>query len=252
MPDVRGINACIGGNNKQGSGTVHCGCVCSMWWSLENLRKNGFVPRRIIDVGAYEGQWTKLAWSVFPGAEVVMVEANARKRPVLAHVAQQCNGAVSLHIACVGARRTAEVSFFLMDSGGSSVLPENTTFPRVVTSIPMTTLDDLAAVEVNTPQLLKLDVQGYELEVLKGATQTLRHTEVVLLELSLLEYNSGSPLFAEVIGWMSKAGFMAYDICGYARRESDRALFQVDMLFVREGSSLRSNRRFWNLAPPET
>ena len=97
----------------------------------------------------------------------------------------------------------------------------------------MTTLDEVVGSVITSPQLLKLDVQGYEVEVLKGATRILAHTEVALLEVSLIEYNAGSPLFAEVIACMSNAGFAAYDICGYARRESDRALFQVDMLFVR-------------------
>jgi hypothetical protein len=93
--------------------------------------------------------------------------------------------------------------------------------------------------------LLKVDVQGYEIAVLQGGSQTLEGAEVLVLEVSLLEYNVGSPLFADVVDWMRNAGFFVYDICGYARRESDDALFQVDLMFVRENSVLRRRRPFW-------
>lgn len=128
MPNPNNFEAPTDSSNDLGPVRAPSGCMCSMWWSLDNLRKNGFVPSGIIDVGAYEGQWTKLAQTVFPRAKVVMVEANPQKRSMLADVAKQSNGVVTYHVACVGARPATEALFFVMDSGGSSVLPENTTF----------------------------------------------------------------------------------------------------------------------------
>ena len=93
---------------------------------------------------------------------------------------------------------------------------------------------------------MKLDVQGYELEVLAGAPETLARTEVILSEVSLLEYNEGQPLMADVIAYLGQRDFVPFDICGGLRRSSDLALFQTDMIFVRRDSSLREKRKFWS------
>jgi hypothetical protein len=110
----------------------------------------------------------------------------------------------------------------------------------------MDTLDSLIdSAALQAPLLLKLDVQGFELEVLKGGRRTLKLSEVVIMEVSLLPYNDGAPSFADVVGFMNEEGFVAFDFCGQFRRESDHALFQTDVVFVRRESNLRAQRKFW-------
>ena len=128
---------------------------------------------------------------------------------------------------------------------GSSVLAERSSTQRNELKLRMSTLDDLVAAEVNSPMLLKLDVQGYELEVLRGARKILAEAEVVVIECSLIQYNDGAPLFAEVVSFMSERGFLVYDFCGHMRRESDGALFQIDVIFARENSTLRKGFNPW-------
>jgi len=70
-----------------------------------------------------------------------------------------------------------------------------------------------------------------------------------LAEVSLLEYNKGSPLMHEVISWLANREFLPYGICGGLRRSSDKALFQTDMIFVRRDSELRAKRKFWEHEP---
>jgi hypothetical protein len=53
--------------------------VCDMKWSLENLKRNGFVPKVIIDIGAYVGAWTEMAKGVFPNSYFLMIEAQPSK-----------------------------------------------------------------------------------------------------------------------------------------------------------------------------
>jgi hypothetical protein len=95
------------------------------------------------------------------------------------------------------------------------------------------------------PILLKADVQGYELEVLRGASETLKKVEVILLEISTLPYNIGAPLFSDVIAFLAERRFPVYDFCHVHRRQSDEAAFQVDVLFAREDSVLRSEKPFF-------
>jgi len=220
--------------------------VLSMWGSLKNLKSNGFSPRTVIDVGAWIGDWTEHVHAIFPDAQVLMVEANPGKKPGLEAIAARLGPSVQLRMALLGPEARAEVPFYAMEAG-SSVLPENTTFERKRLALSMTTLDEVSGgTTLEGPVLLKVDVQGYELEVLRGGSQTLARCEVVLLEVSLLEYNQGAPLMPEVVAFMNAAGFVPYDVCGQFRRETDAVLCQIDIIFVRRDSALRAKKAFWN------
>lgn len=216
--------------------------MAAMDWSLRNLAHIGFRPGVIVDVGAYEGEWTRLAAGVFPEARILMVEAQRRKEAVLKPLVDTSGGRISCHLALLGPEAKAAVDFHEMELG-SSVLHERCDAPRTTVSRPMTTLDALVReAGVQRVDFLKLDVQGYELELLKGGVETLRQAEAVLLEVSLLGVIEGAPLMPEVIARMKENGLVPYDICNFMRRPLDRALWQVDMIFVREQSPLLANR----------
>jgi FkbM family methyltransferase len=219
--------------------------VPSMSASIAKIKENGFQPGAIIDVGAYQGEWTKMVRGIYSATPIVMLEANPEKRSFLEDVSRLSGGITHYEIALLGPKPNDSVPYYVMETG-SSVLSEQTTIPRSVKSLPMTTVDDvLRERKLSEPYFLKLDVQGYELEVLKGASRTLESTEVIVLEVSLMEYNAGAPLLDEVVASMSSKGFLAFDICGTFRRESDQALFMIDLMFVRSESQLRSKKAFW-------
>jgi FkbM family methyltransferase len=76
----------------------------------------------------------------------------------------------------------------------SSVLEEHVHQSAPVRYYPMQTIDELVKVQgFATPNLLKLDVQGYELEV-KGARNTLPHISAILAEVNLIDIHKGAPL----------------------------------------------------------
>ena len=220
--------------------------VVSMAASLDNLRRNGFDPAFILDVGAYYGEWSRMARRIYPKTPIYMLEANPNAETQLACASREI-GAAEYRIALLGAT-PAESVVFHVGGTGSSVFLENTSAPYSAAKLPMTTLDDLLKVcqPHPAPYFLKVDVQGSELEVLRGAQQALQDTEAALLEVSLLEYNQGAPLFAEVVAFMHARNFVVYDVSGFFRRESDAALYRIVLLFVQESSALRSKKRFWN------
>jgi hypothetical protein len=94
---------------------------------------------------------------------------------------------------------------------------------------------------MQTPDLIKADVQGFELEVLAGAGACLEKAQLLLLEVSYRRIYRNLPLAHEVIAFAGRAGFRIYDICTYAGRPSDGELTQSDLLFAREGSPLFAN-----------
>ena len=148
-------------------------------------------------------------------------------------------------MALLGSQEKEAVPYYLMETG-SSVLEENTDFDREVIDLPMRTLDGLIDVDViQKPCFLKLDVQGYELEVLRGATLLLAEVDVVLMEVSILEYNEGAPLIGEVIQFMDKSGFSLFDITELKRSSGTHALFQADAFFCKHDHAFRTLKQFY-------
>lgn len=212
----------------------------SMFGSLRNLARAGFTPGGIVDIGANIGAWSREAAAIFPGVPIHMIEGQASLEPQLKATT------FPYTLTLVGPEFRSSAPFYLSGTG-SSLLEEVTALERERIELPVQRLDDLEGVRaLPSPLLLKLDVQGYELEVLAGAAETLARTEVILSEVALLEYNKGSPLMHEVIVSLAERDFLPYDICGGLRRSSDQALFQTDLIFVRRDSALRAKRKFWD------
>jgi FkbM family methyltransferase len=208
--------------------------------ALRYLKAWGFNPATMIDVGAFRGDWTRMAKVIFPAAKVAMIEAQESARPFLQDVSAHLSD-VLYRIALLGAVDGEPVDFFEMLTG-SSVFEEQSSVPRKKLSTITTRLDTLISNDFKWERidLLKLDVQGYELEVLKGAPGCLRTCEVVLLEASLIPTNRGCPLIAEVIAFMDSSGFYLTDFCSQIRR-TDCALWQTDLLFLNKASRLVPN-----------
>ncbi len=80
---------------------------------------------------------------------------------------------------------------------------------------------------------LKLDVQGFELEVLKGAEEIPGSIAVIQAELSTLPLYKGAPDYLEVIEFLRKAGFELYSLIPEFRNPSNGRLLQFDGIFIR-------------------
>jgi FkbM family methyltransferase len=216
---------------------------------LENLKKNGFAPQTVIDVGANVGDWSRMTSQVFPSAQFFMIEGNPDNEPFLRNSASMVGENSEYSILLLGPEEKGGVTFYKLGTG-SSVLRELTTYDSSQVTLPMRTLDGfMESRHYNSPVLLKLDVQGFELQVLLAGTATLSRAEVVIMETSLLPYNENAPLFAEVVAFMAAREFLAFDFCGQLRRQTDDTLFQTDVVFVKKDSALRAPRRFWRGEP---
>lgn len=196
----------------------------------------GLAPEVVIDVGAYRGEWTTMMRPIFPAARFAMLEAQPECEPDLRRVVEQSGGMVEMAIGLLGREPRDAVEFFLGETG-SSIYAENTAFAMRPVQLPMTTLDiTLRGMNSQGSCLLKLDVQGAELDVLAGAPETLARAEAVLMEASITEYNIGAPRIADMIAAMGEAGFNLFDICDL--RRIGPVLAQTDLVFVRRGGPL--------------
>jgi FkbM family methyltransferase len=211
----------------------------NMYLGLSAMTERGFRPATVVDVGAFMGDWGKQAKRTWPSCKLIMIEPNLAKQEVLAEIARGLDA--DLFCELLGAQDGREVQFHVMESG-SSVMAERSAVLRTTETRRLCTLDSLLS-SVKTPAFLKIDAQGYELEILKGAAKILPAFEAVLLEVATIEINIGAPLLHEVTTFMKDRGFVAYDILEIHRRPLDRALNQVDIVFISERSRLLSDKR---------
>jgi FkbM family methyltransferase len=181
-----------------------------------------------------------MARLIWPDAGIVMIEPNREQKDRLLAMAADLNA--RLYTELLGAVDGEEVQFHVMASG-SSVLAEHSDVPRTTERRRLVTLNSLLA-NHQAIDLLKIDAQGYELNILSGADKILPRVQAVLLEIALIEVNEGSPILHEVMSYMHDRNFVAFDILELHRRPLDRALSQVDVFFCRKDSELRADKRF--------
>lgn len=216
--------------------------VPSLHWSLQNIKKIGFNPLFVIDGGAYEGYWTKDFLEVFPKASVLMLEAQESKRAILQNVCSM-NNQVKYHIGLLSGE-DGKTYFFAEEETNSHISERDSGEKKI--QLQSQTLDSIIAKGgYPLPDFIKLDLQGFELEVLKGASNCLNAAEFCLLEVSLLDLAGGTPLILELLNFMNAKGFQAYDICQFIRRPYDKALWQIDLLCIKSDSRFIAEKR-WN------
>ena len=204
--------------------------------TLRCMKARGFDPRFGIDIGAHDGYWTLFFRQEFPACRMLMVEGLESKADRLRQVSEQSGGSIDFRIAVLGASHGQPVRWVEMGTG-SSALEEHSAYPRDVKARELTALDELLDRDGPGVDFMKLDVQGYELEVLRGAARAMDQAQAIYLEVSLVPVNNGCPLVNEVVQFMDTRGFRLLDFCSQTRRK-DGVLWQTDLMFVKAGSRL--------------
>ncbi len=91
----------------------------------------------------------------------------------------------------------------------------------------------MSGVAYATPVLMKVDVQGFELDVLAGAETTLQRVDVLIVETSMVELYERQPLFHEVYEFLRARGFVFAGSFDQILDPSGGAVLQADAIFLR-------------------
>ena len=214
-----------------------------MFQRLEMFKELGFQPSVIYDVGASNGCWSRNCLETFPAARYFCVEPQEEHAPALERLHRECPN-VTYWQGCLGAN--TQKMIFHADGDGSSLLPghwgNSYGTQREVT---VESLDWLIEQGVcPQPDLIKLDVQGYELEVLKGAAAALKNVSMIIAEASFFSFQEGMPLFHDVVGYLAEYGFVVADVLSLSVRPLDAAAAQTDILFLQETHPIRHDNRW--------
>jgi FkbM family methyltransferase len=204
--------------------------------ALFNLKKSGFNPKIVFDVGAQVG--TPELYNSFPEAHHVLIEPVSECLFILNDIASRLQSSTVINCAVSNVNGLTSLSL---------------TPSRQYASIDAKIGDESREIEVKTvdsiyedihiegPILLKIDVDGIEVKVLQGSKSILRNDCVVVIEASISDEN---PRFNKVVEYLASYGYEVYDIVDHLYRQSDWHLWQVDLIFVKTNSPIWGSKHY--------
>lgn len=206
---------------------------------FSTLKRFGFSPRCIMDVGANHGNWTRAALEYFPKAEYVLIEPQDYLK---VHIKDLINSGFIIRWINAGvADKSGMMTFYVSPRDDSSTFlpPGQQPQTRVASEIEMEvkTLDQiLSDYDIPAPDIVKIDAEGFDLKVLYGATRLMGRTDVFLLEAGVACPFENS--VTNVITVMENSGYRLLDITELNRSPKYGVLWLTELAFLRRSNPL--------------
>ena len=195
----------------------------------------------IYDIGANIGTWTLLAKAVLPNTSVHAFE------PLEKHCIEFGKSTtglenVYLHKCALGPKSFSANMHVTTFSDASSLLEIAKAtedifgvFESSKHEVQVTSLDEyILSNNLPFPDLMKLDIQGYELEALKGANLCMKHVKYLICEVSFIEFYREQALFHDIVAFLSQHDF--YLEAFSVNTQLGQKLYQTDALFIKKTS----------------
>jgi len=187
-------------------------------------------PKRILDVGANVGGWYSECRPHFPSSYIFSIEAN-----------EECEEALKSsnpnYLIALLAKDNKEYDYYINNtyqSTGNSIYKELTEhYTEANTRIIKkqgTRLDDIFTDEYF--DLIKMDVQGAELDIIKGGPKLIQAAHGLILEVAIKEYNEVSPMYDEVVAYLETIGFKQKSILDELMYNNE--VYHQDIFFLNE------------------
>ncbi len=201
-----------------------------MDYALDWLARRDHQIASIFDLGAAQGNWSRLALALFPKARIIGVDPLEERAPDLERLRQE-NMRFDFVSAVAGAQEGDAVELAVPDDlDGASVHGSEGAKRRV----PVHSLDAIAEAKgLRGPYFLKFDTHGFEKPILDGASRVLSQTRFIVMEAYNFRHTPETLLFHEMIDYLGERGFRVSHIVDVLNRPSDGALWQIDLMFAR-------------------
>ena len=195
-----------------------------------NLLENKIEINTVYDVGAFQGDWTKLVKKTsLKNSKFYLFEANTENEIYLKNSGHK-------YFISVLSDENKDVNFFSKVHSGDSYFKEKTNFYEK-TIVPKTlrtkTLNEIqTSNQTPLPDFLKIDTQGSEIDILKGASKILGNCKIILLECPVISYNAGAPSLSDYIKYLESINYLPLEITEI--HHLDKVLVQIDIVFLKK------------------
>lgn len=201
----------------------------------------------ILDIGANRGQFALISRRMFPRAMIHSFEPLEEPAQIFKRIFGD-DPNVILHACAIGREKSTSTIHISREDDSSSLLPftemQISLFPgatekdtRQVAVLPLSQV--IGTTSIPPASLLKIDVQGYELEVLQGCDDLLDKFSYLYIECSFIELYAGQALAHQIIAWLNQREFVLSGIYNMYY-EKNGSVVQGDFLFTREDKNYRS------------
>jgi FkbM family methyltransferase len=195
--------------------------------TLDSINERGIKVTNIFDIGAHSGEFSLKLKKLYPKSKFYLFEANNSHKKILEKL--------PFYSYIVTLSDKKKIVHFYNTGGGtgdSYYKEHNEAYENIDPEKQQAISIDEFIEDRKLPltDFIKIDTQGSELDILQGAKKSLNNCQALLVELSIIEYNKGSPKFCELISFLEQHNFIPYTICEEHFKKN--ALNQIDLLFV--------------------
>lgn len=203
----------------------------------------GFSPNHIVDIGANRGNWTREALIYFPDAIYTLFEPQAQLKKSMKDLLQKPN------VECLNigvGRKSADLQFTIVDRDDSCSFMYSKEDAKLMgyhqITVPVVALNDFFKESSKPiPDLIKIDAEGLDLDVLKGATNFLGKTEIILMEAAVVCDVFDNDI-KTVIDEMNTYGYKLFDITDLNKPFKKQVLWLTELAFILKGGFLDSQK----------
>jgi FkbM family methyltransferase len=205
------------------------------------LKRFGFAPKHILDIGANHGLWTREAIRFFPDARYTLVEPQDHLKT---HIQDLLDLGCKIQWINAGASdRSGALPFTITKRDDSCSFAFTAEQARAAgfqqTTVPVRTANEIVvSVGGDLPDMVKIDAEGLDLKVLAGASDLLGRVDIFLVEAVLRGGGGYENSFPEVIAFMVNAGYRLVEITDLNRSPKHGVLWLCELAFLRNGSAL--------------
>ena len=230
---------------------------------FQQLKDIGYAPEVIYDIGASNGMWSYLIDDVFTGRTYHLFEPLADTLPeyktlLRKHLLEKPN--FHLHKIGLGDRNEIQEMAIFKGGFGSTFLEldrikataeslKASSQLEEITAFPVRRLDDYVSEKnLSTPQIIKMDTQGFEIAIVAGGQKTVSSADILVLETWLYRgYGATTPLLHELMTPVTELGFVLVDF-GDIYWADKHKLTSVDAVFMRESflDNIKLKTGGWN------
>tara|TARA_A100001388_G_C28757626_1_gene495871 strand:+ start:1312 stop:2010 length:699 start_codon:yes stop_codon:yes gene_type:complete len=198
----------------------------NMRQSLLHLKENGYTPKLIVDVGVADG--TPEIYEIFPESKFLLVEPLDYFQKSINKIIKTYD---ATHIKVAAGSSSGIKKFMISENKHSNSSFYSGKLDRKEVSVKVDTLDNIVdGYSIDDLSILKIDVEGAELDVLKGGNESIKRFDFIILELTFTGFLNNASKPAEIINHMSKNNFEMIDIFNL-RNNHENDLSQGDFLF---------------------